>query len=80
MLAISNGESRRVFALIEAYKDSEITTNEFTDGIGTLSAETVQFAASVLNLKSSCCCEEHPRLSTASRLCRQHAARCRARC
>jgi hypothetical protein len=80
MLAISNGESRRVFALIEAYEDSEITTNEFSDEIRMLSSETVQVAASVLNLRTSCYCEGRPRLSKASLLCRQRAAKCRVLC
>jgi hypothetical protein len=80
MLSISNGESRRVFALIDAFEDFEITTAEFADEIRTLSAETVQVAASVLNLRTSCCCEGQPWLRTAGMLCRQRAAKCRSLC
>lgn len=74
MLVVSNGESRRAFALIEAFEGSEITTAEFSDEIRTLSSETVQVAASILNLRNIFCSEGQPRLWAASMLCRQRAA------
>jgi len=73
MLAVSNGESRRAFALIEAFEGSEITASEFSDEIRTLSAETVQVAASVLNLRDIFSSEGQPRAWAAGMLCRRLA-------
>jgi hypothetical protein len=74
MLAVSNGESRRAFALIDAFEGSEITSAEFSEEIRTLSSETMQVFASVLNLRNIFSSEGHPRLWAAGMLCRQRAA------
>ncbi len=80
MLLVSNGESRRAFALIDAFEEFEITTSEFSEEIRSLSAETMQVAASILNLRNAVSFEGHPRAWTASRLCREGAASNRSRC
>jgi hypothetical protein len=78
MLAVSNGESRRAFALIEAFEGSEITTTEFSDEIRSLSPEMVQVAASILDLSHIFSSEGQPRLWQASQVCRMCARKSRS--
>ena len=45
MLTIANAESRRVFTLVSAFEDRQITLDELMDGLGNVSSETLQVAA-----------------------------------
>jgi hypothetical protein len=45
MPMIANAESRRVFTLLSAFEDRQITLEEFMDGLGNVSSETLQVAA-----------------------------------
>jgi hypothetical protein len=80
MLAVSNGDSKKAFALIDAFEGSEITTTEFSDGIQSLSPEAIQVAASILNLSHIHSPEGQARLWQATLLCRRCAARNRGLC
>ncbi len=45
MLTIANAESRRVFVLLSAFEDREITSEELLDGLSAVSSEVLQVAA-----------------------------------
>ena len=73
MLAVSNGESRRAFALVDALQEREITASEFADGIRSLTSEALAVTAAILSLRSAATYELMPRVWSARLLCRQLA-------
>jgi hypothetical protein len=80
MLAISNAEGKRAFALIDALEESEITTSEFAEAIQTLSSEALSVTAAILSIRSASVRDRLPRLWKASLLCRQASAAVRNLC
>ena len=80
MLVVSNAESRRAFALIDALEEREITTSEFADAIGTLTSEALVVTAAVLSIRSAFVRDRLPREWTARLLCRQMADTARNYC
>ena len=80
MLVVSNAESRRAFALIDALEEREITTSEFADAIQTLTSEALSVTAAVLSIRCAFVRDRLPREWKASLLCRQTAAASRNYC
>lgn len=80
MLVVSNVESRRAFALIDALEGREITTGEFADAIQTLTSEALAVTAAILSIRSAFTRDRLPREWRARLLCKQAADASRNYC
>ena len=80
MLVVSNAESRRAFALIEALEGREITTGEFAEAIQTLTSEALAVTAAILSIRSAFNSDRLPREWKARLICRQMADASRNYC
>jgi len=78
MLAVSNGESRRAFVLVDALQEREITSSEFEDEIRSLTPEALMVTAAILSIGTATGHEQIPRVWAARLVCRQlaDAGRC----
>jgi hypothetical protein len=73
MLTIANAESRTVFVLVSAFEDREITLEELMDGLGRVSSEALQVAAT-FGMLSEPWQAFNARLGSARRVCQMLAA------
>ena len=79
MQTLANAESRRVFELVTAFEERQITLGELQDGLRPVSSETLQVAATFGSARDAFD-PGTPRLHSARLVVRTLAAVTRSRC
>jgi hypothetical protein len=77
MSTIANAESRTVFVLVSAFEDRQITLDELMDGLGRVSSEALQVAAT-FGMSREPWQPFSARLGSARRVCQTLAAAMRS--
>ena len=79
MQSLSNSESRRVFELVTAFEEHQITLSELNDCLKPVSSETLQVVATFGSARDAFE-PGTPRISSARQVVRTLAALTRSRC
>jgi hypothetical protein len=73
MLGRTQAEATRVCAIVVALEQQEITLNEFSDVVGTLTSESIQVIGLLLRNWADLSIEDQERLWSARRVCHRLA-------
>jgi hypothetical protein len=77
MLGRTQLEANRVGAIVVALAQEEITMDEFSEAVGSLTSESIQVMACLLRNWTDWSCEEQGRVGSARLVCNRLAAKSR---